>query len=187
MNIKLPSAPRGIALIMVMIVIIGLSVLAGGFAYSMKVEMKLARNSNLDAELEWLGRSGVELARYVLAQQMNIATEPYDSLNQKWAGGPGAVGGVTNAALADIFLEDNRLGAGTFSVKIIDLERKFNINLADQTILQQALILMGVDAANFGTISDSIADWIDKDDNTHLSGAESEYYLSLQPSYYCKN
>ena len=37
------SKQRGIALIIVMIVIIVLAVLAGGFAYSMKVETRLAR------------------------------------------------------------------------------------------------------------------------------------------------
>src|ERR1035438_10780625 len=53
----------GIALIIVMISIMVLTILAAGFAYSMKVETKLARNANSEAELEWLGRSGVEYAR----------------------------------------------------------------------------------------------------------------------------
>jgi len=80
-----PRRPAGIALIIVMVVILVLAALAGGFAYSMKVETTLARNASYDHDLEWLGRSGVELARYVLAQQL----EPCDALNQKWAGGPG--------------------------------------------------------------------------------------------------
>jgi len=37
--------------------------------------------------MEWLGRSGVELARYVLAQQLNIPSESgYDALDQKMGG-----------------------------------------------------------------------------------------------------
>ena len=60
---------RGIALIIVMVVIIALGVMAGGFAYSMKVEMKLARNNTHEEELQWLGRSGVEYAKWILAQQ----------------------------------------------------------------------------------------------------------------------
>ena len=35
----------------------------GIFAYNMRVETKLAMNSNNETEMEWLGRSGVELAR----------------------------------------------------------------------------------------------------------------------------
>src|ERR1035437_581196 len=73
---------RGIALIIVMISIVVLTILAAGFAYSMKVETKLARNANSEAELEWLGRSGVEYARWVLANSLLDPTQPYDSLDQ---------------------------------------------------------------------------------------------------------
>ena len=65
--------------------------LAARFAFTMKVETKLARNASFDAEFEWLGRSGVELARYVIAQEGLVpGGGQVDSLNQKWAGGPGA-------------------------------------------------------------------------------------------------
>src|SRR5947207_2244409 len=113
MKLRSSTAPRGMALMIVMVVIFMLSILAGGFALSMKTELRLARNHNNEAELEWLGRSGVELARYVLAQQMLIPSEPYDALNQKWAGGIG----VTNENLSDITMENNLLGNGTFSIK----------------------------------------------------------------------
>src|SRR5438045_8420692 len=98
----LPSNTRsGIALIILMISIFVLTMLAGGFAYSMKVETRLARNANSESELEWLGRSAVECARWELAQQMGIAQEPYDALNQVWAGGPGGIG-TSNSPLADL-------------------------------------------------------------------------------------
>lgn len=177
------SRERGIALIIVMIAIAVLTILAAAFAYSMKVELKLAQNANSEEELLWLGRSGVELARYVVAQQLNIPNEPYDGLNQKWAGGTGG----TNMLLADISLENNRLGDGTFSVKITDLERRFNVNIADQAVLQQALNLVGVEASDAQTVISSILDWIDRDNNTHVNGAESDYYESLDPPYSAKN
>ena len=81
----------GIALIMAMIAIFVLSALAAGFALSMKVETRLAQNADSEQQLLWLGRSGVELARWVLSQQLTIPGEPYDSLNQIWAGGPGSL------------------------------------------------------------------------------------------------
>lgn len=172
---------RGIALIIVMLVILVLAVLAGGFAYSVKVETTLARNASHDYDYEWLGRSGVELARYVVAQQ--IPNENYHALNQKWAGGPMG----TNEALNSVSLTDVRLGPGTFNVKITDCERKFNIHDADATILAQALKLVGVDVSEASQISDSIIDWIDRDDQPHLNGAESDYYLGLNPPYQAKN
>lgn len=177
------SPRRGIALMVVLIAIFALSMLAGAFAYSMKVESKLAANSNNQADLEWLGRSGVEYARWILAQE----NCPYDSLNQIWAGGPGAACETNNTALADVSLQNIPLGNGTFSIKITDLERKVNINTADGPILQQALQVIGADATDIPTISDSIQDWIDRDDNPRINGAESDYYQGMNPPYMAKN
>ena len=183
MNLKIGQKNRGMALMIVMVVIFVLGIIAAGFAYSMKVEMRLARNHNQEADLEWLGRSGIELAKYILGQQLTIAAEPFDSLNQKWAGGTG----VTNELLADINLDNNELGPGVFSIKIIDAERKYNINVADEMILKQAMNLIGVEAVDASTITESILDWRDIDDDERLSGAENRYYLNLNPSYVAKN
>ncbi len=69
-----------------MITVIALTTLVASFAISMNTEVRLARNADYDVELEWLGRSGVELAKFALAnkcpEQRNI-----DALNQFWAGG----------------------------------------------------------------------------------------------------
>jgi len=170
----------------VMVAIFVLSVLAGAFAYSMKVETKLAMNATHETDLQWLGRSGVEYARWILAQQLQITQEPYDSLNQKWAGGPGGITS-SNSPLADIQLDNFQVGHGTFSIKITDLERKVNINNADAGLLQQALTLMGVDASEIPYVTDGILDWIDPDNASHVNGAESDYYEGLQPPYSAKN
>jgi general secretion pathway protein K len=148
-----------------------------------KVETTLARNASYDYDYEWLGRSGVELARYVLAQQSSITSEPYDALNQKWAGGPMG----TNEALAAVSLTDVRLGPGKFDVKLVDCERKVNINAVPPPVLLQALKLVGVDVSEANQVSDSILDWIDPDDQPRIAGAESDYYLSLTPPYQAKN
>ena len=186
MNRQHPRPRAGIALIVVMIAITVLSIMAAAFAFSMKVETKLAQNSNSETELIWLGRSGVEFARYVLAQQLAIGNEPYDGLNQVWAGGPGGMG-TSNSVLAGISLKDYVLGDGKFSITITDLERKFNVNVAEQNILEQAMRVVGVDAGESEGISASILDWIDLDDNTHIGGTESDYYEALEPPYFAKN
>jgi hypothetical protein len=190
MKINLQSSERGIALIIVMAVVLVLSVLVGGFATSMRVEMRLAQNANYDTELEWLGHSGVELARYVLSQkcpgQQNVET-----LNQLWAGGTSGCSNDTSG----ISLKDVELGGGKFSVSITDAERKWNINWVvhptnpqGMEIMQRAMSAVGMsDAALSSTITDSIFDWADRDDDHHLSGAENSYYLGLDPPYYCKN
>ncbi|MDW7979193.1 MAG: general secretion pathway protein GspK [Verrucomicrobiales bacterium] len=171
-----------------MISIIVLSVLAGGFAYSMKVETKLAQNTSYETELIWLGRSGVERARWVLGLQLAFGNEPYDSLNQKWAGGPGSFM-ISNSPLAEVDLNQPvELGNGKItSIKIVDLERKANINLANEGMLQHALTLMGVDAVEASAIAGAILDWIDPDNATHPGGAETDYYLGCIPPYEAKN
>ncbi len=179
------SNQGGIALVIVMISIFVLSMLAAAFAYSMKVETKLARNGNSEEEIAWLGRSGVEYARWILAQQLQVPNEPYDALNQVWAGGSGGMG-TSNSPLADVQREVH-LGGGSFTWKIECMESKANINSAGEGVLQQALVLMGSDAGQATPVVNSILDWIDVDNKTGIQGAESEYYETLTPPYKAKN
>jgi general secretion pathway protein K len=176
----------GMALIIAMIAVTVLSMLAAGLWYAMKVETRLAQNADSETQLYWLGRSGVEYARWILSQELAVAGEPYDALNQKWAGGPGS-DAESNSALAGISLDNYPVGDGTVSLKIIDLERKINVNTAGPDVLQQALTAMGVDADSISVVSDSIQDWINPDAAPRLAGAESDYYQTLTPPYYAKN
>jgi len=184
-----PAEPRehGIALVIVMISIFVLTILAGGFAYSMKVETRLARNANSETELEWLGRSGIEKARWILGEQLKIAQEPYDGLDQVWAGGQGGIG-TSNSALASVQL-NIEVPNGRADITIIDLERKANINTATEAILQQALMVMNVDAGEMTPIVNCILDWVDLDDTPRIQGAESDAYQNLIPNrpYSAKN
>jgi type II secretory pathway component PulK len=172
----------GIALIVVMIAILVLSLLAWKFAQFMKVELTLARNANSEAELEWIGRSGVEYSKWVLAGNC----EPFDSLNQRWAGG--SSDRCTNSPIPEA---EVALGHGSFTWKITDLESKANINMCvapgGDRLLQQALVMAGVDAGELPSLTGAIIDWIDADNNTHLDGAESDYYHGLNPPYDAKN
>jgi general secretion pathway protein K len=180
------KSDSAIALIVVMIAIAVFTILAAAFAFSMKVETKLAQNADNEQQLLWLGRSGVEYARWILSQSASIPGEPYDSLNQIWAGGPGDLG-ETNSPLAGISMDNFPVGDGTISIKITDLERKANINTASDAMLQQTLTLMGVDADDISVVSDSIQDWRSPPAPPRVAGAENDYYQSLDPPYYAKN
>ena len=181
---KIPSAKEnsGFAVIIVLVTITVLTLLAGAFAYSMKVETRLAQNSDNDEQLLWLGRAGVERARWILAQEPTA----YSSLNQVWAGG-GGEGPETNGPLAGISLDNFPVGDGSVSLKIIELESKININTAPAPLLQQVLTLQGADAGGINTVSDSILDWVSAGEATRPAGAKSDYYQGLNPSYYAKN
>lgn len=171
-------------MIVVMLVIVVLGLLAAGFAYSMKVEMRLARNADSESELIWLGRSGVELACWYLAQKASDPAQAgFDSLDQLWAGGPNG----TNQPVSGLSLEYTELGRGSFSVEIIDLERRFNINLARRETLEKAMEMLGYDLLSAATVIDSIEDWRDPDDVPLLHGAESDTYLRSARPYMAKN
>ncbi len=184
---KLTTAPKpaGIALIVAMIAIAVLTVLAAAFAFSMKIETRLAMNADSEQQMFWLGRAGVETARWVLSEEMRSGYQGFDSLNQIWAGGPGT-GGETNSDLSGFSLNDIPMGAGTYSLKIIDQERKMNINTVPPMLIQQALTVMGVNADSINTVADSIEDWVQPGDAPRPAGAKSEYYQGLTPPYYAK-
>ncbi len=183
MKIIFAQKNRGIAVIVVLVAVTVLTMLAGAFAYSMKVESRLAANADNDEQLLWLGRAGIDRARWILSIEGNL---PFTSLNQIWAGGPGD-GPETNSPLLGISLDNFPVGDGTVSLKMIELESKVNVNLADTPLIQQVMTQMGADAGDMSVVADSIQDWVDGDDATRPAGAESDYYQGMTPAYYAKN
>jgi type II secretory pathway component PulK len=179
----------GFALILVVLTIIALTALVASFSISMTTEVRLARNADYDLELEWMGRSGVELARYALGNKCP-EQKSIDALNQFWAGGTSPC----SNDVPQISLKDVPLGQGHFSVTITDMERKWDINLVcnprapQLEVLKKALAEVGVtDAGLSSTISDSILDWCNPNDTHSMSGAKDDYYRHLSPPYYCKD
>jgi general secretion pathway protein K len=150
----------------------------------MKVETRLAQNVEAESELLWLGRSGVELACWYLAEKnRDLAQARFDALSQRWAGGPQG----TNEPITGLSLERSELGRGSISVSIVDLERRFNINFAPREILERALDQLGYATLDSATVIDCIADWRDRDDAVQLHGAENDYYLGLPRPHVAKN
>jgi len=203
---------RGIALVMVLGFIIVLAVMATAFATNMQVEFRLARKANNDVKVEWICRSGIELSKYILSQQIANADEPYTSLNQKWAGGPSGTNGfnvfldnlnLTNSAWAEntvlgqIFPDwtefEKKIGKDArCSIQIVDLERKFNINRAAEDSmgrfpLEKTFNLMEVNTGLMPYLVDAIKDWRDTDERRRLNGAESDTYETKIPPYSAKN
>jgi general secretion pathway protein K len=154
----------------------------------MSVEMRLAQICDYDDELEWMGRSGMELAKFALAvkcpEQRDI-----DALNQAWAGGTSP---CTND-VPQFSLKDFPLGHGKISVTITDMERKFDINQVANyrgpqvDVIQRALTEAGVtDPSQSSKIVESILDWVNPSTDGHINGAKDDYYTRLNPPYHCK-
>jgi general secretion pathway protein K len=189
MRIHQKKSRGGFALILVMLTIITLTALVASLAISMNTEMRLARNSDYDTEMEWMGRSGVELAEFALANKC-AAQKGIDALDQFWAGRTSPC----SNDIPQISLKNVPLGHGQISVTITDMERKWSINLVANArqpqleILQKAMAEVGVtDASLASTITDSILDWCNPSGTARFSGAKDDYYTHLNPPYYCKN
>src|SRR5271154_3519734 len=166
---------RGIAIVIVLWVVLVLSLLISGFAFTMHVETAVASYARKELKAEMLARSGIEVARMQLILDAQSPTNSgFDALNQDWA---------TN----ELLYVDHELGDGMFNVKVTDEESKIPINRATDLQLKRLCGLLGVEPSDGDVIVDSILDWIDEDDLTRLNGAESDYYQSLSPSYRAKN
>ncbi len=184
-HFTLRHSEDAIALIIVMIVIFVLTMLAAGFAIAMKVETKLAQNAGNETELQWMGRSGVQYARWVLATEAAFCAQQPDSLNSIWAGGSGGFC-ATNGPLLDVQKEVH-LGHGYFTWKITDTERKWNINTVNESVLNHALVAMGGDASQMTPVVNSILDWVHPMGNPRLQGTEPSFYQNLDHPYDAKN
>lgn len=184
-----PSNPTtGAALVIVMVLVLAMAVMAGAFAYAMKVETRLAANTRSNPELEWMGRSGVEIARWVLEQQRRIPGEgAYDSLNQFWANGIGNPDAFEDPFIG-VDLTHIPIGQGSISIQITDSDRRLNLNTVPEPVLELALQTLGVGAGEASSIVGAIADWRDRDDFENIrGGAEKDYYLGLNPPYSAKD
>ncbi|MFM7101102.1 MAG: general secretion pathway protein GspK [Verrucomicrobiota bacterium] len=184
-----PRRQRGAALMVVMLLILAMVAIAGAFAYAMKVETLLSMRTQSTAELDWLARSGVEHAKWILDTQRRIPGEnTFDALNQFWAGGPGPTNTIDNPFL-DVSLDHVPVGEGEFSLRITDAERRMNINNLNQNQLELMFQLAGAPGGDAKMMAEAVLDWRDRDDFDRGS-APSEgptYYLNLDPPYRAKN
>jgi general secretion pathway protein K len=179
---------RGIALVIVLLMVMAMAIIVGTFSYSMKVESRLAFQTDASGELNWLGLSAVEYAKWFMAQEQRVpGQQSFSGLNQRWAGGPGPMD-LADDPLQGLSLSNVEIGPGRVSIRIIDQERRININQADAIQLETALNRSGAPGESGEVLAAALKDWTDPDDFvTSGGGAESAYYLSLDPPYRAKN
>jgi general secretion pathway protein K len=194
LNIK-NNDNRGIAVIMALSVVLLLVTAAMELHINERENMLNAAALRDRSILQEMGKSGVQLAMAVLIKDR--MDSEIDSLQEDWADEETLTG-----LIGEIPFEQGQL-----DVKIIDEMAKIQINALvrfpqgqsfdeQQYLLWQRFIghilsvnedLEDTDAA---TIINSAKDWLDSGDDdaiTGLSGAESDYYESLDPPYACKN
>lgn len=115
LNLK---ASSGVALIAVMWIVTILTVMASEFIYSMRLEIRIARNWSDQVSALYTAKAGLEMAVAILKED---ETE-YDSLDEDWA--------------EEITGELNN---NTYITTLIDESAKININTVDQETLTNVI------------------------------------------------
>jgi general secretion pathway protein K len=176
---------RGIALLVTLLMISLIVVLTLQFNTSMRSELYAAYNLKNGIMLESVAKSGFNCAFAVLKEDGTDS----DTLLDTWESF-----GDYSAYSATLFDE------GIFDVKIVDLERRIQINnlIDDQGALneeQRSLLsrflnldIFALETDQVDDIIDAVIDWIDpNEDITSFGGAENDYYQSLENPYSCRN
>ncbi|MEK7332826.1 MAG: hypothetical protein AAB017_05560 [Nitrospirota bacterium] len=172
------TAPHnsGIALLMTLWVLVMLSVIAMSFSFSTRWGNASTRNFKEETKAYYLAMSGYqEAVGYLLSDKDNMV----DYID---ADGNLYIDKDTKPVTGSRVTDEAEL-----EIKITDEGSKVNINFADGTRLKKVLDYVGIPPDSQQEIVDSILDWRDPDKEHHLSGAEDDYYESLDPAYKAKN
>jgi len=184
------SSERGIALVITLVIVTILVTLLVELTYSTHVNVRMAATFREDLKAYYVARSGTELAMAVLIRdfeedkeevQQGKQSVQQDSLDELWAN-------LSEAIAAAQTLEPELFGGGHLIVRIVDEDRKINVNLINQDSTFPIVERLFLDGAVSEDFRDAIADWIDEDqEERYPGGAEAEYYEGLDVPYPCKD
>lgn len=161
---RMQRGQRGIALILVLWLTIMLTVIASGFAFSMRNEALSARNALSLARARAVANGAIDRMAFELSRPRYPTAWASDGEPRKWR-------------------EDDVEVVAT----AVDESAKIDINAAPDALLKGLLAqLAGTDSQTTAKIVDAILDWRDPDDVTRPNGAEEAAYrqagLQQKPS-----
>lgn len=166
---------RGVAVIMVMLIVALATVLAGFLAQQQQLWQRQIENQFDRAQARLLGIAGIDWARAVLIDDARANRTDHDG--EMWALRLPAMP-VDNGEVMGV-IEDRQ---GLFNLN--NLVRNGESSATDVAQFQRLLGLLGLP----GELAVALADWIDNDSDAPYPGrAEDVYYLSLSPPYRSAN
>jgi len=152
------AAHRGFALIIVLWAGVLLSIIAASFAFSMRVETRLAANLVERAQAEAIADAGIRRGIVALLEAPS---------GPRW--------------VADGRLYELPLGDGSMRIRLLSENGKIDLNGAPEALIQGLLRAVAEsgelsDAGQAASIADAILDWRDPDNRVRPSGAEDRNY-----------
>ncbi len=146
----------GIAIIMVLWLTIMLTVIASGFAFSMRSEALSARNALSLAQARTAADGGIERLAYELTRPRMTASWTADGVEHAWKDGDVSVSGSA-----------------------VDESARIDVNSAPEALLRGLIEHVGgTDQETAARITDAIQDWRDADELRRPNGAEAADYQS---------
>jgi len=172
------SRERGVALVIVLLIVAILVSLVTHFTYGARVELALAGQTLDLMNANRLLLSGYQLGVQVLQRDSN----EYDAPTELWGRTDLLAAGVsmlseTGSVLGEITDEDAKINLNLLVDdfgKIREYEEEQLRRLFDVLELNQAPV-------------ETLLDWLDRDDLVRPGGAESLFYSREEPAYACAN
>ena len=182
------SNQRGVALIIVLLIVAIVSVLATEMGGRLQLQVKRAVNIKSSNQAYWYAIGAEQYASKSIKTQID-ASNGVIHLNQPWA--------------EDFVFP---IEGGGIEAKLVDMQACFNLNglkdtsgaggigrspeLAARVTAFKALLTdsgLNIPSFTVDTVSDSLVDWLDADDNMSTFGAEDSEYEGRQFPYLAAN
>jgi len=158
---RVATNQSGIALVMALWLTVLLTVLASGFAFSMRSEALAARNAVSLARARALADGAVERTAFELMRPQITGAWKDDGQSHAWADGDASI--VATA---------------------VDETARIDINSAPDPLIKSLLMSVGgMDDASSTALVDAIGDWRDPDDLRRPNGAEAPEYQAAGLKY----
>ena len=154
------GAQRGIALILALWITILLTVIASGFAFSMRSEALATRNALSLARVRATADGAIERMAFELSRPRVPDAWALDGQPHVWQ-------------------EDDI----TVTVSAVDEAARIDLNVAPDALLKSMLLAQGIDDERAAHLADAIADWRDPDDFKRPNGAEEADYRAAGLKY----
>ena len=193
--IRIIQTEKG-AVLVITIAIVAVLLTAGlQLGHFAKNSIKATRVEKDLFQAEQIAMSGIELAKLILADDAD--SNQIDSIQEPWA----------DPEKISAAIESLGIGTDVLKLTIIDELSKIQVNALinefpgntlnlDQVKIWEKLLnlepfsIMIEDSGDPARIINPVKDWLDSNDDemiSGLSGAESDYYLDLDPPYECAN
>lgn len=176
---------QGSALLISLWVLVLLTLLVGSFAFEMQLESRLTSYRRKRFHAEMLAQSGLEYAKAIMSKADEAKPLEIADLPEEEAAFMSAALAVQRGTPFQQEYTDK--DDQTFKLIIESPEGRRNLNLMNDDEWRELFESANVPSSDWDEMIDSLKDWIDRDDLTSLSGAESDDSFYQDAGYPVRN